>query len=425
MSGRLHRRLLCSIVALAVAIAVIHSVRPSRREPSSLTIQSGTIARPVVAAVESTPPAAAVTPAAAQPEPSPENASDAAQDGFDPGIDRLRSATWWEADRKLRPQLAQVGDLMFVATLFEGETGPSAEGASRVQRLRDAMRAHRQRKPAGWTRLVTQVHDARAKAGDYTALMLANALINEIHYRDGTDGSYYPPARFFAESGVCKDFAVAKYLLLREAGFDASQLRLVSLAPRYNNTPDDWHVMLVVQTDGMATPVALNSPAPPVRKRTGEASDDAAPADTDDTDDAADTTSQSDPQAGPAGPSALLAAILAGRKPAYAVLRAPSGPAVVTLAASGQAERPLAVVFNEQGSLSFELEAPVGKHRLPAAKLRGAHAIVADGAGQSWSVDSSGVFPKWQLTHAGGAAPLSDALKPDLRQIEARNSTAG
>jgi predicted transglutaminase-like cysteine proteinase len=72
-------------------------------------------------------------------------------------------------------------------------------------------------------------------------------LINEIHYRDGTDGSYYPPARFFAESGVCKDFAVAKYLLLREAGFDASQLRLVSLAPRYNNTPDDWHVMLVVQ----------------------------------------------------------------------------------------------------------------------------------------------------------------------------------
>ena len=140
-----------------VAIAVIDSVCPSRGEPSSLTIQSGTIARPVVAAVESTPPAAAVTPAAAQPEPSPENASDAAQDGFDPGIDRLRSATWWEADRKLRPQLAQVGDLMFVATLFEGETGPSAEGASHVQRLRDAMRAHRQLKPAGWNRLVEHV----------------------------------------------------------------------------------------------------------------------------------------------------------------------------------------------------------------------------------------------------------------------------
>jgi hypothetical protein len=202
-------------------------------------------------------------------------------------------------------------------------------------------------------------------------------------------------------------------------------LRLVSLAPRYNNTPDDWHVMLVVQADGMAAPVALDSPAPLVRKRIGEVSDEAVPADTVD---AADTASHSDPQAvpaGPAGPSALLAAILAGRKPANAVLRAPSGPAVVTLGASAQAERPLAVVFNEQGSLSFEREAPVGTHRLPTSKLRGAHAIVADGAGQSWSVDSSGAFRKWQLTHAGGAAPLSDALKPDLRQIDARSSTAG
>jgi len=159
-----------------------------------------------------------------------------------------------------------------------------------------------------------------------------------------------------------------------------------------------------------------------VRNRIGEASDDAVSTDTVD---AADTASKSDPQAGPPGPSALLAAILAGREPANAVLRAPSGPSVVTLGASGQAERPLAVVFNEQGSLSFEREAPVGTHRPPASKLRGARAIVADGAGQSWSVDSSGVFPKWQLTHAGSAAPLADALKPDLRQIDARSSTAG
>ena len=108
MSGRLHRRLLCSIVALAVAIAVIDSVCPSRSEPSSLTIQGGAIVRPVVAVVESTPPAAAVVPAAAQAEPGRENASQAAQDAVDPGIERLRSATWWEANRKLRPQLAQV-----------------------------------------------------------------------------------------------------------------------------------------------------------------------------------------------------------------------------------------------------------------------------------------------------------------------------
>jgi predicted transglutaminase-like cysteine proteinase len=414
MSGRLHRRLLCSIASLAVAFAVIDSVCASRSDTSSLTIQSGAVVRPDVVAVESAPPAAAVIPPAAQPESGPENASEAAQDASDPAIDRLRDATWWEANRKLRPQLAQVGDLMFLAKLLEGEAGQSAEGASRVQRLRDAMRAHRQLKPAGWNRLVTQVRDVRAKAGDYAALTLANALINEIRYRDGTDGSYYPPVRFFAESGVCKDFAVAKYLLLREAGFDASQLRLVSLAPRYNNTPDDWHVMLVVQTDGMTAPVALDSP-PPVRKRIGDASDDAVLAGRVDT----------NPQADAAGPSARLVAVLAGRKPAEAVLRAPSGPAVVTLGASGQAERPLAVAFNEQGSLSFEREAPVARHRPAASKRRSAHAIVADDAGQSWSVDSSGVFPKWQMTHVGGVAPLSDALKSDLRQIDARSSTAG
>jgi hypothetical protein len=183
--------------------------------------------------------------------------------------------------------------------------------------------------------------------------------------------------------------------------------------------------MLVVQADGMAAPVALDSPAPPARKRADDAPGDEASVDTVDTVDPAGTASESDPQADPPGPSALLAAILAGRKPASAVLRAPTGPAVVTLDASGQAERPLALVFNERGSLSFEREAPAGTHRLPASRLRGALAIVADGAGRSWSVDSSGVFPKWQLTHAGDAAPLSDSLKPDLRQIDARNSTAG
>jgi predicted transglutaminase-like cysteine proteinase len=414
MAGRLHHRLLCSLVAFAAIV----SVCASRSEPPLPTIQSGAIVRPVVAVVDSLPPAEAVLPAVAPPEPGPENGSEAAQEAFDLGIERLRSATWWEANRKLRPQLAQVGDLMFIAKLPEGEMGQSAEGASRVQRLRHAMRAHQQRKPAGWNRLVTQVRDARANAGDYPALMLANALINEIRYRDGTDGSYYPPARFFAESGVCKDFAVAKYLLLREAGFDASQLRLVSLAPRYNNTPDDWHVMLVVQADGMAAPVALDSPAPFVRKGNGDPSD-AAPADTVA---AAENASKSDPQA---GPSARLAAILAGRKTADAVLRAPVGPVVATLDASGQAERPLAVVFNERGSLSFEREAPVRMHRSATSRRRGARSIVADDAGRLWSVDSSGVFPKWQLTHAAGAAPLADALEPDLGRIDVRISTAG
>jgi hypothetical protein len=54
------------------------------------------------------------------------------------------------------------------------------------------------------------------------------------------------------------------------------------------------------------------------------------------------------------GPSALLGAILAGREPADAVLRAPAEPFATPLSRSGQARRPLATVFNEEGS-SFQV----------------------------------------------------------------------
>ncbi|BCQ26390.1 transglutaminase domain-containing protein [Caballeronia sp. NK8] len=291
------------------------------------------------------------------------------------GIERLRAGTWWEVNRKIRPELAQVGDLMFLLPLADKNLEPSSDAIGRVQRLREALRSHLTREPAGWSRLVAQVRAERAKAGDASAALLADALVNEVRYRDGTDGSYYAPARFFAESGVCKDFAVAKYLLLRDAGFDIARLRLVSLAPRYNNTPDDWHVILVVQIDGASEPLALDSPSAPIAKRT------------DDTDREASTSN---------GPSALLAAILAGRKPADAVLRAPSGPLAAPLSQSGQAQRPLATVFNEQGSRSFERAAP-GALRRASAAGRSASAMYVDEMGDPWKVDRSGTFPKWRV----------------------------
>ena len=291
------------------------------------------------------------------------------------GIERLRTGTWWEANRKIRPELAQVGDLMFLLPLADRNLEPSSDAIGRVQRLREALRSHLTREPAGWTRLVAQVRAARVKAGDASAVLLADALINEVRYRDGTDGSYYAPARFFAESGVCKDFAVAKYLLLRDAGFDIARLRLVSLAPRYNNTPDDWHVILVVQIDGASEPLALDSPSAPSAKRA---------------DDTANQASAS------IGPSALLGAILAGREPADAVLRAPAGPLTTLLSRSGQARRPLATVFNEQGSRSFERAAPDALRRTSAA-ARSANALYVDEMGEQWTVDSSGKFPKWRV----------------------------
>ncbi|CAG9216774.1 conserved exported hypothetical protein [Paraburkholderia sabiae] len=299
------------------------------------------------------------------------------------GIERLRTGTWWEANRKIRPELAQVGDLMFLLPLADRKLEPSSDAIGRVQRLREALRSHLIREPAGWPRLVAQVRATRMKAGDASAVLLADALVNEVRYRDGTDGSYYSPARFFAESGVCKDFAVAKYLLLRDAGFDIARLRLVSLAPRYNNTADDWHVILVVQVDNASEPLVLDSPGVATAKR------------------AADTVNEASASS---GPSALLSAILAGRVPAEGVLRAPVGPLATPVSRSGQARRPLATVFNEQGSRSFERAAPGAQRRASAAR-RSANTTYVDEMGESWEVDGSGTFPKWHI-----AVDPADAL---------------
>jgi hypothetical protein len=46
------------------------------------------------------------------------------------GIRRLRSATWWEANRKLRPELAQVGDLMFLLSLSDTRLEQSPPAAA-------------------------------------------------------------------------------------------------------------------------------------------------------------------------------------------------------------------------------------------------------------------------------------------------------
>ena len=43
------------------------------------------------------------------------------------GIERLRTGTWWEANRKIRPELAQVGDLMFLLPLADTKLEPSSD----------------------------------------------------------------------------------------------------------------------------------------------------------------------------------------------------------------------------------------------------------------------------------------------------------
>lgn len=63
-------------------------------------------------------------------------------------------------------------------------------------------------------------------------LKTVNRFINQWRYR--TDSYNYrksdywaSPAEFFRRSGDCEDYAIAKYVTLRQMGFSADQLRLV------------------------------------------------------------------------------------------------------------------------------------------------------------------------------------------------------
>lgn len=63
----------------------------------------------------------------------------------------------------------------------------------------------------------------------------------------GVEDYWETPGEFFARDGDCEDFAIAKYLSLRRAGFAIDQLRLVIL--RDMNLRTD-HAVLVVMLEG-------------------------------------------------------------------------------------------------------------------------------------------------------------------------------
>lgn len=63
-------------------------------------------------------------------------------------------------------------------------------------------------------------------------LKSVNRFINQWRYRSDsynyqTSDYWASPAEFFKRSGDCEDYAIAKYVTLRQMGFSAEQLRLV------------------------------------------------------------------------------------------------------------------------------------------------------------------------------------------------------
>lgn len=302
----------------------------------------------------------------------------------------LRGATYWQDDGAipgLRPQLEQAGESLFQPfdSAWPAPSAYSASEAGRVAAIKNAMRAHAQKKPAGWDRLVAQVRETRERDGELAALQLAQAVINEVRYVDGTDGTFYSPAKFFAQSGVCKDYVVAKYILLRESGYPAEKLRIVALAPRFKGDGQaEWHIIIAARADGQVAPLSLSSPPNPDGAG-------GAPADVH------------------RGPSALLSQILSGAKPASTVLKHPQGPKVSPLADSDQKGRPVAESFTESGFVSFEISPSAlrGTGRVALGLVGKSTEAAQLAANARWAQLPAGAYPKWSLRGWGGESALA------------------
>ncbi|MGU4699200.1 hypothetical protein K6L09_21255 [Burkholderia cepacia] len=121
------------------------------------------------------------------------------------------------------------------------------EGNYRYQKLETAIEQHEAQKPKNWEFLVELVKN---QPDDYSKVALANLLINQIPYVDGTDGTYFPPIKGFQRGGVvCKDYAVAKYLLLKEAGYPIDKMALL-IHQSVLNPENGAHVVLIVDING-------------------------------------------------------------------------------------------------------------------------------------------------------------------------------
>lgn len=116
----------------------------------------------------------------------------------------------------------------------------------RFAKLETAVRKHEDEKPADWDELVEKV---KSQPDDYSKVALANLIANQIPYVDGTDGSYFHPLKGMKRGGVvCKDYAVFKYLLLKEAGFDTEKMALL-IHQTVLNSDLSAHVVLIVDID--------------------------------------------------------------------------------------------------------------------------------------------------------------------------------
>lgn len=116
----------------------------------------------------------------------------------------------------------------------------------RYQKMETAIEEHDAHKPIDWESLVDVV---RNQDSDYMKVAMANLIANQIPYVDGTDGTYFSPLKGMKRGGVvCKDYAIFKYLLLKEAGYPINRMALL-IHQSVLNPDTGAHVVLIVEID--------------------------------------------------------------------------------------------------------------------------------------------------------------------------------
>lgn len=115
----------------------------------------------------------------------------------------------------------------------------------RTKKFNEALFNHDIKKPKDWDLLVERVKE---QSTDYEKLATANLLINQIPYIDNTNGSYMSPYTAFKRGGiVCKDYAVIKYLLLKDAGFNVEDMLFMVHDSLTEPDTGQAHVVLAVK----------------------------------------------------------------------------------------------------------------------------------------------------------------------------------
>ena len=108
--------------------------------------------------------------------------------------------------------------------------------------------ASRSKAMRAWQAMIWKNRDARP----FDQLKVVNRFINQWRYRSDsynykTSDYWASPAEFFSRSGDCEDYAIAKYVTLRQMGFSADQLRLVVVKDLNQNLA---HAVLAAYVDG-------------------------------------------------------------------------------------------------------------------------------------------------------------------------------